>query len=264
MSKIVFLAVPYWLGRQEQDVSAIEAVRASGIAEEFGAEWRLIRPDNDENPVNAVNRAVAAAVQEATAAHQIPFIIAGDCTVCLGNMKGLEAFSPNVLWYDAHGDFNTPESSRSGFLGGMPLAAMVGMGNQDLLEGIGLEPVEESRIILSDGRDLDPEEAELVRDSEVLHLSNLAQLHDIDWKNAPLYIHFDCDVVRLEDLPAVSYPARGGPSIEETIASLRHAVRSSELKALHVTCWNNSLAGAEQSRDAVLAAIRVVAEELGA
>jgi arginase len=264
MSKIVFLAVPYWLGTQDHDMSAIEAVRVSGIAEEFGAEWRLILPEDDENPINAVNRAVAAAIQETIAANQIPFIIAGDCTVCLGNMKGLETFSPNVLWYDSHGDFNTTETSPSGFLGGMPLAAMVGLDNQQWLEGIGLEPVEESRIILSDARDLDPEEAELVRESEVLHLPNLGQLHDIDWQNAPLYIHFDCDVVRLEDLPAVSYPATGGPSIEETIASLRHAVRSSDLKALHVTCWNNDLAGAEQSKEAVLQAIRAVAEELGA
>jgi arginase len=264
MSNLVFLAVPYWLGKQEQDVSAIEEVRASGIAEEFGAEWYVVHPEADENPVNGLNRAVAAAIKEVIAEGKTPFIIAGDCTVCLGNMKGLEEFRPNVLWYDAHGDFNTPETSPSGFLGGMPLAAMVGMGNEDLIEGIGLEPVDESRIILSDGRDLDPEELELVRDSEVLHLPNLEQLHEMDWQGAPLYIHFDCDVVRLEDMPAVGYPAQGGSSLESTIATLRHAVRSSDLKALHVTCWNNSLEGAAESQEAVLMAIRAVAEELGA
>lgn len=263
MSQIVFLAVPYWLGKQDKDVSAIAAVRDSGIAEEFGAEWRTIQPQADTNPVNAVNREVAAAVAEIVAEGKIPFIIAGDCTVCLGNMKGLDAFDTHVLWLDSHGDFNTPETTPSGFLGGMPLAAMVGMGNQDLMEGIGLSPIAESNIILSDARDLDPEEAELVRDSEVLHLP-MAQVAEFDWKNAPLYIHFDSDVVRLEDMPAVSYPAQGGPSIEETIAVLRHAVQSAKLKALHVTCWNNNLAGAEKSKEAVLAAIRAVAEEVSA
>jgi arginase len=262
MSKIEFIAVPYWLGKQEENMSAIAEVRASGIAEEFGAKWREVKPEADANPVNGLNRAVAAAVKAVVAAGKIPFIIAGDCTVCLANMKGLEAFSPNVLWYDAHGDFNTPETTPSGFLGGMPLAAMVGMGNEDLMEGIGLSPIDESRIIISDGRDFDPEEAELVRDSEVIHLPNVSQIHDVDWQKAPLYIHFDSDVVRLEDMPAVAYPAKGGPSIDETLKSLRHAVRSADVKALHVTCWNNGLAGAEQSKNAVLAAIRVVAEEL--
>lgn len=264
MSKIVFLAVPYWLGKQEENISAIGEVRASGIAEEFGAEWREVQPQPDKNPVNGLNRAVAAAVKEVASAGKIPFIIAGDCTVCLGNMKGLEDYKPNVLWYDAHGDFNTPETTPSGFLGGMPLAAMVGMGNEDLMEGIGLSPVNESSIIITDGRDLDPEEAELVRDSEVLHLPNLGQLLEMDWQAAPLYIHFDSDVVRLEDMPAVAYPAKGGPTIEETIETLRYAVRSADLKALHVTCWNNGLAGAQQSKEAVLAAIRAVAEEIGA
>jgi arginase len=115
-------------------------------------------------PVISVNRAIAEAIQ----AHHdaIPMIMAGDCTACVGAMKGLEAQSPHVLWYDAHGDYNTPETSPSGFLGGMPLAAMVGRGSQWMLEGVKMTPIAEERVVLIDARDLDPEEAQLVRESK--------------------------------------------------------------------------------------------------
>jgi arginase len=179
-------------------------------------------------------------------------------------MKGLEADQAHVLWLDSHGDFNTPETTPSGFLGGMPLAAMVGRGNQHLMTGIGLSAVAEDRIILTDGRDLDPEEGELVRESALTHYPNLRDLLEVDWTGKPLYIHFDCDVVCLDDLPAVSYPAQGGPTLAEMLDVLRAVTERADVRGVHVTCWNNQLAGAERSRDAVLAAIRVMVEALQA
>ena len=122
------IGVPYALGQFKTE-SSIEALKASGIAEELGAAWVDLEPDFavHENPVVAVNRALA----EVIAAHpdETPLIFAQDCTSVWGTLKGLAAQSPAILWYDAHGDFNTPETSPSGYLGGMPLAAVVGRGN---------------------------------------------------------------------------------------------------------------------------------------
>lgn len=264
MRDLIFIGVPYWLGLKDDYSGSVDIVKNSGIVAEFDAEWVDLNPqfDNYDDPVNAVNKAVADAIKDAIAKGKFPLIIADDCTVCLGNMKGLEQFNPDVLWYDAHGDFNTEETSPSGFLGGMPLAAMVGMGNQNLMTGIDLLPIDSSKIYLTDGRDLDEGEAQLVAESDLTHWLTLEEEFFYDWDNRPLYIHFDGDIIRLDDHPAVGYPAEGGPDVEACIASLRHAILSADVKAVHFTCWNATLDGAEQSQETIMTVIRSVAEEL--
>lgn len=264
MADLVFIAVPYWLGKKDDYSGSVDIVKNSGIAADFDAEWLDLSPqfDHFEHPVNAVNHAVAEAIHSALANNKLPLIIADDCTVCLGNMKGLEQFSPDVLWYDAHGDFNTEATSPSGFPGGMPLAAMVGLGNQHLMSGINFAPIDDNKVYLTDGRDLDEGEAKLVADSNLTHWLSLDSELDHDWENRPLYIHFDGDIIRLAEHPAVGYPAEGGPSTEDCIVSLLHAIESADVKAVHFTCWNATLEGAEQSQGTILAVIRGVAEAL--
>jgi arginase len=264
MVELVVIGVPYWLGQAEEHSGSVPIARDSGILEEIGADWVDIEPAfrDGEHPVTGVNRALATAVKQVQTAGKTPLIFAGDCCYCLGMMKGLEASAPDVLWYDAHGDFNTPETTPSNFLGGMPLAAMVGRGNEVLIQGISLPPVAEAKIYLTDGRDLDPEEGEMVRTSDLTHLTTLDQVKTIDWDNRPLYIHFDGDVLRLEDHPAVSYPATGGPTLAEAIDSLQAVIEAADVKAVFFTLWNNRLDGAEQSQASNLAVIRAVAEAL--
>jgi arginase len=259
MAKMVFIGVPYWLGKKDEYSGVVEIVRDSGIASEFGAEWVDIAPQfsDDEHPVISVNRAIAEAIQ----AHHdaIPMIMAGDCTACVGAMKGLEAQSPHVLWYDAHGDYNTPETSPSGFLGGMPLAAMVGRGSQWMLEGVKMTPIAEERVVLIDARDLDPEEAQLVRESKLTHLPDVADVDGYAWDNASIYLHFDGDIIRLEDHPAVNYPAEGGPTLEASIASIQSALQQANVAGFFVTLWNDSFEGADKSRQALMQVIRSAA-----
>lgn len=100
----------------------------------------------------------------------MPLIFASDCCSALGAMKGFEAQSPAVLWYDAHGDFNTWETTPSGFLGGMPLAWLVGRGDMQVMNGVGLSPILERDVFITDARNLDPGEAIALRESAVTHL----------------------------------------------------------------------------------------------
>lgn len=264
MTDLCFIGVPYWLGRKDDYSGSVDIVKHSGIASDFDAPWIDLSPDFDayDHPVNAVNVAVANAIEQAISNQQIPLIIADDCTVCLGNVKGLAQFNPDVLWYDAHGDFNTEETSPSGFLGGMPLAAMVGLGNQNLMTGIRLNPIDDRKIYLTDGRDLDEGEATLVAESQLTHWQSLDDELAHNWNNRSLYIHFDGDIIRLEDHPAVGYPATGGPTTEACITSLKHAIEMADVKAVHFTCWNATLEGAEQSQKTILSVIQSVAEAL--
>jgi arginase len=72
-----------------------------------------------------LNRVVAERVRDAREAHALPVVLAGNCMTAVGTLAGLGG-TPAVLWFDAHGDFNTPETTASGFLDGMALAMLTG------------------------------------------------------------------------------------------------------------------------------------------
>ena len=250
MPDYVCIGVPYYLGEAKPERDEVNTLRQAGIADELDADWVDIAPDfsGGLDPVVAVNRALAETIQ----AHsdKVPVVFANDCTSCLGVMKGLAAQSPVVLWYDSHGDFNTPQTSPSGFLGGMPLAALVGRGNQHLMRGLALEPIAESDIIISDVRNLDPEEGQMLRSSGVTIHESLESLRQASLPARPLYIHFDTDIVDCAEMPAMSYPEPDGPSLAECAGSLDHALATGRLAAILFSLWNATLPGADEAQAA--------------
>lgn len=247
MPEYVCIGVPYYLGASRLERREVDALRASGIAEELEAEWVAIAPDFSEgaDPVVAVNRALATVIK----AHEdkLPVIFANDCTSCLGVVKGLAARSPAILWYDSHGDFNTPEISPSGFLGGMPLAALVGRGNQHLMRGLNLEPIAEADVIITDVRNLDAEEGDMLRGSDITIHETLASLRSAGLPDRPLYIHFDTDVVDCDEMPAMSYPEPNGPTLAECVRSLEQVLAQGNTAAVLFSLWNETLAGGDKA-----------------
>lgn len=258
MSKYICIGVPYWLGQHKLDRTEVEAMKQSGIATELGAEWVDIQPDFEayDDPVVAVNRALADVIQ--SHADKMPVVFASDCTTCLGMMKGLEAHQPAILWYDSHGDFNTPETSPSGFLGGMPLAALVGRGNQHLIEGMELLLVLEKDVMVTDVRNLDPEEGEMMRNSDVTIFDTLDHLAQATLPEKPLYVHFDTDVVDADDMPAMNYPEPNGPSLEESVASLQHVLNNANVVGILFSLWNDTLDGADIAKKGTIELARTL------
>lgn len=258
MNSYVCIGVPYYLGKALPDRREVAALRQTGIADELDAEWIDINPDFAAavDPVVAVNRALADAI--AARPDKIPLVFANDCTSCLGMVKGLERQSPVVLWYDSHGDFNTPETTPSGFLGGMPLAALVGRGNQHLMQGLKLQPILESDVIITDARNLDPEEGDMLRASDVTIYETLAALDSAELPARPLYIHFDADLVDCAEMPAMSYPEPGGPSLQESVESLKHVGARGDVAGALFSLWNGTLAGADEAMAATLELIRAL------
>ena len=166
--------------------------------------------------------------------------------------------APAILWYDSHGDFNTPETTPSGFLGGMPLAALVGRGNQHLMRGVDLEPVAEADVIVTDVRNLDPEEGLMLRDSDVTIYEHLDDLNAAALPDGPLYVHFDTDVVDCAEMPAMSYPEPGGPSLMECIASLQQVLEGGKVVGILFSLWNDTLDGSAEAMTATLQLIRAL------
>jgi arginase len=264
MVEFVCIGVPYVIGTPAPEVNAIDIMRQSGIAAEIGAAWVDVKPDFAAAPdaITAVNRALAATLRAQS--DKFPLIFVGDCTTCIGVTKAFEAQQPAVLWLDAHGDFNTSETTPSNFLGGMPLAALVGRDNQHWMQGVDLTPIPETDVIISDARDLDPQEGVALRASNVTILPKLDDLLTAPLPAKPIYIHLDLDVVRLEEMPAVGYPAQGGPSLAETIAVLRRVLRDGQVVCVLFTHWSAALPGADIARQSTLDIVRAIAAELNA
>lgn len=241
MTDFVCIGVPYWLGQKGPPINSVAWFQMTPVAAELNAPWIEVAPDfaAASDPVTAVNRALADTI--AAYSDRIPLIFAGDCLSCIGAVKGLEGHHPAVVWYDAHGDFNTHATTPSGYLGGMPLAALVGRDNQHLMQGVNLAPLDEADILITDARDLDPEEGVNLRASRITHLTdvNLLLRHPLPPK--PLYIHFDTDVVNTEEMPAMSYPAKGGPALDETITTLRRVIRDGRVAGILFSLWNAAL-----------------------
>lgn len=194
---------------------------------------RLIR-------IGAVHEPLATAVQATIAAGQRPVSIAGDCCAVIPVITGLQraGLMPRLLWLDAHGDFNTPDTSPSGFLGGMPLAMLVGRGDTSLLQTLGTELLDEADVLLCDARDLDREEALALAGSKVVHCRTLDALLAHPLTDRPLHVHFDTDFLSLEDAPAMLYPAPGGPRLAELGALGRHLTGSAAPVSVSVTTWD--------------------------
>jgi arginase len=200
-----FMLIPYYLDQAE-----------TGLEPVAGPDWQINRPSL---PAGTVPRRMAALyrplvdfVAKTAAGGERPVSVAGDCCTSIAVLAGLQraGLNPTLIWFDAHGDFNPWETTPSGFLGGMPLAMLVGRGEQTIVAGVGLEPHPETQVILTDARDLDREEAEALRDSAVNHLPEVATLLDYPLPDGPLYVHFDTDInTLLTDTPLQEKTEKG-------------------------------------------------------
>lgn len=190
-----------------------------------------------------------------------PVVYAGDCVSTIGVLAGLarRGIAPTVVFFDAHGDFNTWETTPSGFLGGMPLAMLTGRGEQTIVDGAGLDPLPDDRVVLVDGRDLDPAEREALAESGVM----LVAVADVaaGWApDGPLYVHVDTDVVDPAEMPAMNYPAPGGPGLEAVVEAVGRLHATGRVVAFSVSSWNPDLPGADV---AARATRRIAAPFLG-
>jgi arginase len=234
--KPIFIFAPYLMG----DFSPARAALARHT-------WRLIAAvPADGTPTERMGtlcRMLADEVHAVRNEGHLPVVICGDCTFSIGTLAGLQRKTTdlNLVWFDAHGDFNTHETTPSGFIGGMPLAMLCGRGEQTIVDGAGAKVHPEANVVLTDARNLDPGEQEAVTGSKVTHLANVADLTSLDLADRPIYIHFDSDVLRLADLSAVNYPAEGGPTLDTIDGALTYLAGTGRVAAISVTMWNPEL-----------------------
>ncbi len=184
------------------------------------------------------------------------FYLGGECGLVVGSAAGLKQQLPGktgLLWIDAHGDFNTPETSLSGFVGGMLLAFVCGRGPRYSQKIENQRPIiGENAVVHLGGRDFDPLEAEALRSSRVKLYSpsefkenpnKLAEeiaetlARESDW----IICHFDVDAIDPVIMPAVNYPSRNGLTPEDIITVVAALSKTGKLRAFNLTAYNSTL-----------------------
>jgi arginase len=176
-------------------------------------------------------------IDDALSAGDVPVMLASDCSVSLTTLPAAIRNRPEsrLLWLDAHGDYNSPDTTGSGYLGGMCLAGACGVWDA----GLG-EPVPPERVVLAGIRELDPGERELLESSPatVIGASTVETLVAV--KNAldgaPVFIHLDLDVIDPEHFPA-AVPAPGGLHPDRLYDLLDSVLEDCELAGIEVTAF---------------------------
>ena len=246
-----YLLSPYFLDRPLPQLEAVA-----------GAEWQVMKPalpaGETQERMSVLYKQLADEVTKILQTGNRPVIVAGDCCTAIGVTAGVQRadLDPILIWFDAHGDFNTWETSPSGFLGGMPLSMLVGRGEQTLLTSLGMKTIREDHVVLSDGRDLDPAEREALFKSKVTHLPDVTQLLNHPLPDAPIHVHFDVDVIDASEAPAMSYAALGGPSTDDLMRVFRYLAGTGRVKVVSMSSWNPALDPKSQTQNLCMRTLR--------
>jgi arginase len=208
-------------------------------------------PQREADPMAelaAVNRRIAGTVAELLRGGCGPVLAGGNCSHIIGMIAGIQtvhgpAARLGMLWLDAHGDFNTPRTTLSGMLGGMPVAVAAGLCWPEWREGAGqLAPLPTNRIVMVDVRNLDPAEERLIRatDVEVARFGEgfdpapvQAAIDRLATNCDHIYVHLDASLQ--PNHPTVE---PNGPLIEPVAAVLRHAFATGKARAFAVVSVN--------------------------
>jgi arginase len=195
----------------------------------------------DLPPGDPWTRMAALYEQVATAVGDGAVVVAsGDCTTSLGVLAALQRAGRDVgvVWFDAHADFHTVDTTTSGYLGGFPLALAVGRGDLVLPRALGLRPVPEERVVLVDARDTDPGEQALLAGSAVTR-TTVADLPGVV-PDGDLYVHLDVDVCSPAELPDLLYPVAGGAPVAYMLAAVRGLVATGRVAAIGLAAtWHH-------------------------
>ena len=208
--------------------------------------------DYDADLVEARGCLLEAGGQIDDALHDgdFPILTAGSCSICVTTLGAVLKYRPNafVLWLDAHGDFNSPRTTPSRFLGGMCLAGACGVWDTGF--GAQLDP---SRVVMCGVRDIDPGELELLETHHVSRIDKPSRLADA-LAGREVFIHLDADVLDPSVIDDLAFPAAGGFSAEGLTKLIAGVAAVAEIVGIEVTGCPSEQAAAVIA-PAVLAAV---------
>ncbi|MEJ7846777.1 MAG: arginase [Pyrinomonadaceae bacterium] len=243
-------------------------------------------PDENENPrflaeILQSSQNMAASLKEILADDAFPVILGGDHSVAIGTFSGISSHfhqqnkEIGLIWFDAHADINTPETSQSGNVHGMPLGVILGKGNEDLVNLGGFAPKLNSKYCAHiGGRDLDAAERRIVH--ELGLRDNFFTMSDIDKRgmlacvedaikiasqaSAGYAVTFDVDVIDPRFAPGSGTLVRGGANYREAHLALEVIADHGGMRSFEIVEVNPML---DQSNITVELACELILSALG-
>jgi len=217
-------------------------------------------------PIYHVCNRLRLRVRRALDQGDVPVVLGGDHSIAIGTFSGVsEHFHDKgervgLIWVDAHGDMNTPDSSPTGNIHGMPLATLLGLGHPRLVEMGGFSPkVDRSNVCLIGIRDIDDTERRIIRESGI----HAYTMRDVDERGmraiieeaigfasdgtAGFHVSFDLDGMDPRDVPGTGTPVKGGISWREANLLMEMVSDSGKMRSLEVTELNPILDVRNQS-----------------
>ena len=222
-----------------------------------------------------LNRLLADEVRRSIEENFFPVVLSGNCNSCLGTIAGIGPDNLGVVWFDAHGEFNTPETTLSGFLDGMPIAIATGRCWKSVAKTIpGFRPLAEKNLVLVGARDLDAEEQRQLEQSEINLIRTVggkdteiigdieAAMSELQNRVTGIYLHIDMDAFEVGWGAANHYGATGGMSPEFIIKAIALVKEHIPLRGCAIASYDPAFDSDSRFLEAGLQSIRQIVAPL--
>lgn len=272
MKKVTIIGVPMDLGSGRRGVDmGPSAIRIAGVGSgiaRLGYEVHDIG-NVEVHPPESVPRSdlhahylpeialvvqkLATRVEAALDAGAVPVVLGGDHSIAVGSVAGLASYhrarqqTVGIIWFDAHTDINTPQSTPSGNIHGMPLAALLGRGAPELTQVGGFAPkVRPENTVIVGARSVDPGERELIQELGI----RVYTMSEVDMRGiaaimpeaiaiatggtAGFHLTFDMDFIDPLYAPGVGTPERGGATYREAHLGMEMAADSGRVLSIEI------------------------------
>lgn len=250
------------IGYEVEDVGNVTVAVRESVQSESSSKNKFLKEIVDAT--KSLKEKVYAALKEG----KVPLTLGGDHSLAIGSIAGVAKFygekkqKIGVIWLDAHGDINTPDTSASGNIHGMPLAHCLGIGHKDLLSIGDKQPlIDSSRAVLIGIRDLDPGERNAIREQGVRAFT-MRDIDEMGMRNviqeaikiatngtAGFHLSFDVDCMDPREAPGVGTAVRGGTTYREGHLAMELLHDSGKMLAMDITEVNPVLDTSNQTAD---------------
>lgn len=243
--------------RADRDERSVDAIRSSGVFEVINIPREFREPEFPEDQrtesqtdnLGLIGGAIAQQVAEGLRNHEAVVMVGGDCSHITGVLGGFQdVYGPDarvgLVWFDAHGDFNTPKTTLSGMLGGMPVAVAAGLAYPRWRETSHMAaPLSTDRIVMVDVRNLDPMEEQLVRATDVIIAAPAAEfegdslscaIEDLASRCDYIYLHIDSDILDERFVPNHRTKEPNGPDIEQVKQAIETVMQTGKVAAFAI------------------------------
>jgi len=258
-----------------EDERGLDAYAASDVYAAVEAPYDIVEPTISPDRLSGhavvdlgrLNGEIADAVAAARRSGSVILMTGGDCTHVTGVVGGLQdAHGPilrlGLVWFDAHGDFNTPSTSLSGMLGGMPVAVCAGLAHPSWREGSHIAaPLPTNRIVLVDVRNLDEDEAVLIGATDVVIAASApgfpgerleTAIEQLAEQCDAIYLHIDADILDESLVPSHGTKEPNGPSVAQAVAAIDTVMATGKVVALAlVSIYNQGDDGATSVKSGI-------------